>query len=108
MAGVDRPIVFLHGIGGSARAWTPQLESFARAGLHPVALDLPGFGARPPVATMQFVELAADVEAAIAHRDLDRPVLVGHSFGGMVAQTCIRRRPHGYRALVLTGTSPAF
>ncbi len=102
------PVVFLHGIGGSARAWAPQMESFARAGLQPVALDLPGFGARVPVETMAFDDLAADLEAAIARLGLDRPVLVGHSFGGMVAQTGVRRRPHGYRALVLAGTSPAF
>ena len=43
-----------------------------------------------------FRGLAADVEAAIAARGLERPVLVGHSMGGMVAQTMLRRRPDGY------------
>jgi 3-oxoadipate enol-lactonase len=102
------PVLFLHGIGGSARVFAPQMESFARAGFRPVALDLLGFGERPPVERMQFEEIAADVEASIARLELERPVLVGHSFGGMVAQTCLRRRPNAYRALVLVGTSPAF
>jgi len=102
------PVVFLHGIGGSARSWAPQLESFARAGFHPVPLDLPGFGQRTPVATIEFEEFAADIEATIARLGLDHPVLVGHSFGGMLAQTMLRRNPNGYRALVLVGTSPAF
>jgi 3-oxoadipate enol-lactonase len=101
-------IVFLHGVGGAARAWTPQLTSFAAAGLHPVALDLPGYGARPPVTSMDFEGLAADIEATVDARMLDRPVLVGHSMGGMVAQTALRRRPDGYRAAVLCCTSPAF
>ena len=101
-------VVFLHGVGGAARAWAPQMQSFARAGFTPVALDLPGYGTRPPVAGMQFDALAADVEAAIAERRLQRPVLVGHSLGGMVAQTMLRRRPHGYAAAVLCCTSPAF
>jgi 3-oxoadipate enol-lactonase len=35
-------------------------------------------------------------------------VLVGHSLGGMVAQTALRRRPDGYAAAVLVCTSPAF
>ena len=39
---------------------------------------------------------------------LQRPVLVGHSLGGMIAQTVLRRRPHGYAAAVLCCTSPAF
>jgi len=102
------PVVFLHGIGGAARVWTAQLRSFAAAGFRPVALDLPGYGARPPVTSMDFAGLAADLEAAIAARALDRPVLVGHSMGGMVVQAALRRRPDGYRAAVLCCTSPAF
>jgi len=102
------PVVFLHGIGGAARVWTGQLRSFAAAGFRPVALDLPGYGARPPVTCMDFAGLAADLESAIAERALGRPVLVGHSMGGMVVQTALRRRPDGYRAAVLCCTSPAF
>jgi 3-oxoadipate enol-lactonase len=101
-------VVFIHGIGGSARVWAPQVESFAAAGFAPVALDLPGYGARPPVEAMDFDILAADVEAAIDQRDLERPILVGHSMGGMVAQTALRRRPDSYAAAVLACTSPAF
>jgi 3-oxoadipate enol-lactonase len=101
-------VVFLHGVGGAARAWAPQMQSFADAGFTPVALDLPGYGTRPPVPEMQFDALAADVEAAIATRRLQRPVLVGHSLGGMIVQTMLRRRPDGYAAAVLCGTSPAF
>jgi 3-oxoadipate enol-lactonase len=101
-------VVFLHGMGGGARAWTPQLTTFAAAGLQPVALDLPGYGARAPVSSVSFEELTADVEAVIAERALERPVLVGHSLGGMVVQTALRRRPDAYRAAVLACTSPAF
>jgi len=101
-------VVFIHGIGGAACIWEPQVASFAAAGFRPVAIDLPGYGARAPVDRMDFDMLAGDVEAQVAHLALDRPVLVGHSMGGMVAQTALRRRPDGYRAAVLSGTSPAF
>jgi pimeloyl-ACP methyl ester carboxylesterase len=105
----DRPaVVFIHGVGGSARVWAPQAASLAAAGYTPVALDLPGYGGRPPVDTLGFEGLAADVESQIEARGLDRPVLVGHSMGGMVAQTMLRRRPDGYSAAVLACTSPAF
>jgi 3-oxoadipate enol-lactonase len=102
------PVVFLHGIGGAARVWASQLQSFAATGFRPVALDLPGYGARAPVTSMDFAGLAADLETTIAERALDRPVLVGHSMGGMIVQTALRRRPDGYRAAVLCCTSPAF
>ena len=101
-------VVFIHGIGGGARVWKPQLQSFSAAGYRPVALDLPGYGARPPVDAMSFPDLAADLEREIALRGLQRPVLVGHSMGGMVVQTMLRRQPDSYRAAVLSATSPAF
>jgi 3-oxoadipate enol-lactonase len=102
------PVVFLHGIGGSARSFAPQIASFASAGYQPVALDLPGYGAREPVAAMSFEALAEDVEFALSRNALEKPVLVGHSMGGMVVQTLLRRRPDDYAAAVLSCTSPAF
>ena len=102
------PVVFLHGIGGGAPSFAPQIASFAAAGYQPVALDLPGYGAREPVATMSFVALAEDVESAVSEAGLERPVLIGHSMGGMVVQTLLRRRPDDYRAAVFSCTSPAF
>jgi 3-oxoadipate enol-lactonase len=102
------PVVFLHGIGGGARSFAPQIASFASAGYQPIALDLPGYGAREPVEAMSFEALAEDVEFAIARSALEKPVLVGHSMGGMVVQTLLRRRPDDYAAAVLSCTSPAF
>lgn len=101
-------VVFIHGVGGSAAAWQWQLESFRAAGYAPLAVDLPGYGGREPIERIDFEELSADVETQIATAGLDRPVLVGHSLGGMVAQTMLRRKPQGYQSVVLVGTSPAF
>jgi len=111
MSGTERKkpaVIFIHGIGGSARVWEPQMASFAAAGYTPVALDLPGYGGRTPVAALHFEGLAADVETAIERRGLARPVLVGHSMGGMIVQAMLRRRPDAYSAAVLACTSPAF
>ena len=102
------PIVFLHGIGGGARSFAPQIASFATAGYQPVALDMMGYGARAPVEATSFDALAQDVELTISESELERPVLVGHSMGAMVVQTMLHRRPEGYRAAVLSCTSPAF
>src|SRR5262245_46677303 len=101
-------VVLLHGVGGSARVWAPQMAALTAAGYEPVALDLAGYGERPPVVSLDFDGLAADVEQAIGKRGLERPVLLGHSLGGMVAQSALRRRPDGYAAAILSGTSPAF
>jgi 3-oxoadipate enol-lactonase len=102
------PVIFLHGIGAGAGSFAPQIASFASAGYQPVALDLPGYGTRTPVEAMSFEALAEDVEFTISQSALERPVLIGHSMGGMVAQTMLRRRPGDYAAVVLSCTSPAF
>jgi len=101
-------IVFIHGVGGSALAWQPQAESFRAAGYAPLPVDLPGYGGRPPIEAIDFEQFSEDVEAQIAAAGLVRPVLVGHSLGGMIAQTMLRRKPDGYQAVILVGTSPAF
>jgi 3-oxoadipate enol-lactonase len=101
-------VVFIHGVGGSAAAWQRQVESFGAAGYAPLAVDLPGYGGREPIQHTDFERLSEDVEAQIANAGLVRPVLVGHSLGGMIAQTMMRRKPQGYQAVVLVGTSPAF
>ena len=89
-------VVFLHGVGGAAGVWAPQEASFSAAGFAPVALDLPGYGSRCAGHDTGFRGLATDVETTVAERNLPRPVLVGHSLGGMIAQTALRRRPDGY------------
>jgi len=101
-------VVLLHGIGGAGSIWQGQLARLAAAGFTAVAPDLPGYGGRESVAGLDFEGLAADVEGAIAAHRLTRPVLVGHSLGGMIAQTLLRRRPEGYAAALLACTSPAF
>jgi 3-oxoadipate enol-lactonase len=102
------PVIFLHGIGGGAKSFAPQIASFAGAGYQPVSLDLPGYGGRAPVDSMSFDALAEDVELTIARAGLEQPVLVGHSMGGMLVQTLLRRRADDYAAAVLSCTSPAF
>ena len=60
------PVVFLHGLGGAAKIWAPQLPSFSAAGFAPIALDLPGYGPRAPVSTLSFEQLADDLETMVA------------------------------------------
>lgn len=101
-------VVFIHGIGGAARIWQTQLTTFWAAGYTCVAVNLPGYGGRRPLQEVTFENLAADVEATITSNGFKQVGLLGHSLGGMIAQTMLRRRPDAYRAAVLCCTSPAF
>lgn len=105
----DGPVLlFLHGIGGNKDSFDAQLPHFADR-YHAVAWDMPGYGDTPlPDQPMTF-ELLADAAAALIDAlAVDRAHVVGHSMGGMVAQTLVRRHPERIASLVLSATSPAF
>ena len=51
------PLVFLHGIGGAARAWRGQLESFGDR-YRAIAWDMPGYGGSAPLPTVSIATLA--------------------------------------------------
>jgi pimeloyl-ACP methyl ester carboxylesterase len=82
---MDHPLVFIHGAGDSARAWREQVAYF---GARAHALDLPGHGERPD-SLPELVSVAdyARVARAIIREELrlERPVIAGHSLGGLIA-----------------------
>ncbi len=101
------PVLFLHGIGGGADAFRPQLERLS-ARWRVLAWDMPGYGRSPPLAEVTWPALAEAVEALLDAKGLDRVHLVGHSMGGMVALEFAASRPGRLRSLTLSGTSSAF
>jgi len=104
----DAPaLVFLHGIGGAARGWRRQLATFG-ASWCAIAWDMPGYGGSPPLPEVSIASLGGALADFLAALHLDRPVLIGHSIGGMIVQRFIADRPEAARAVVLAQTSPAF
>ncbi|MGA7810608.1 alpha/beta fold hydrolase [Bradyrhizobium sp.] len=101
------PLVFLHGIGGAARAWRGQLEAFGDR-FHAMAWDMPGYGGSAPLAAVSMATLAGALEDFLRETGAARPVLVGHSIGGMIVQQWLLTNPGTAAAVVLAQTSPAF
>ncbi len=105
--GAGDVVLFLHGVGGGAASWGPQLERFSR-GRCAAAWDMPGYGASPLEGGMSFPALADALCALLDARGWDRVHLVGHSMGGMVAQEFAVGRQDRLLSLTLSATSPAF
>jgi pimeloyl-ACP methyl ester carboxylesterase len=86
-AGSGEPLVLIHGLGGTRRIWQPVIDRVA-AERDVVAVDLPGFGASPPLPA-DVPATAANLGAAVgdlcAELGLDRPHLAGNSLGGWAA-----------------------
>lgn len=85
--GVGRPLVLLHAAGSSSDSWLPVIAQLARE-RRVIAFDLPGFGATPAPADMQFSAtwIVEQLVAQLAETGIETPVdLVGNSLGGWVA-----------------------
>src|ERR1700730_17656005 len=88
-----RPVVFVHGLWLHASSWGPWLELFQEAGYAPIAPGWPGEldtgeeSRRDPgdVICMGIDDVVAHSARII--RGLESPpVVIGHSFGGLIAQ----------------------
>jgi 3-oxoadipate enol-lactonase len=99
--------VFLHGIGGAARAWRGQLASFGDR-YRALAWDMPGYGGSAPLAKVSIATLADALQDFLEQIDARGPILVGHSIGGMIVQQWLIKYPRKATAVVLAQTSPAF
>jgi pimeloyl-ACP methyl ester carboxylesterase len=88
-----QPVVFIHGLWIHSSAWEPWAALYREEGYEPIlagwpgdgptveitrraALRVGGYGVADVVA--RYVELISDLPA--------RPVVIGHSFGGLIAQ----------------------
>lgn len=89
-----RPVLFVHGFSQCSLVWTRQLASDLAGELHLVALDNRGHGLseKPRDAYGDPQLWADDLQAVIDALALDRPVLVGWSFGGLILCDYLRCR----------------
>ena len=100
-------LMFLHGIGGAARAWRDQLDSFASR-YRTIAWDMPGYGGSKPLDNTSIEALAQALKDFLAQLGIEKPVLIGHSIGGMIVQQLLKTDPKLPHAVALAQTSPAF
>jgi pimeloyl-ACP methyl ester carboxylesterase len=94
------PVVCLHGFPEGSVSWGPVMERLTTARVH--APDLRGYpGSGRPPHGYDVLTLTDDVAALIGALGLDRPVLVGHDWGGALAWIFAHRRPDLIRRLVV-------
>lgn len=103
--GTGKPIVFLHGITNSGRAWGRQIGPFLRAGFRVIIPDLAGHGSSSPIlAPMNPKALAQDVLALLDELKVERANCCGLSLGGMVAIEAAAAQPDKFDRLVIANS----
>lgn len=102
------PVIFLHGICDSWHSFEMVLRHLPHS-VHAFSLTQRGHGdSEKPLSGYASTDFAADVAAFIRQKELGSVIVVGHSMGGVHAQTFAVRYPQLTRGLVLVNTDPAF
>jgi len=93
MTDTSRPVVFIHGLWLHASSWEPWESLFGRAGYQVLSPGWPGdqetvdlARAHPDSVADHGIDDVVEHYAAIIAGLPASPVLIGHSFGGMIAE----------------------
>jgi pimeloyl-ACP methyl ester carboxylesterase len=107
--GEGPPLVLITGYSGAATGWDPQFLAALGRSFEVICPDNRGIGGSElgDLDEPLTVEaMAADVEALLDAREIDRPPVAGWSMGGFIAQALAARAPARVEALVLLATNP--
>lgn len=99
--GAGKPLVLLHGLASTSHIFDmmlPHLISYC----HPIALDQRGHGeSDKPESGYDFDNFVNDLHAFINALGLERPVLLGHSWGGSVVLQYAATYPNVPRGIIM-------
>jgi len=92
-------VVLVHGLGGNLAHWG-LVASLLQGRYRLIAIDLTSHGASTAPAIYSFDHDLGAMDEVRQKLRLDRPALVGHSYGGMLAVWLGASRPGDYRVVV--------
>jgi proline iminopeptidase len=106
----DQPVVFLHGGPGynSVVFERTTAEALAEAGFFVLVYDRRGEGrSTDPAAAFTFDQSLDDLQTLLDSLEVGDPMLVGHSFGGVLAALYAKRHTQNVHSVVLVGAPVA-
>ena len=103
--GSGKPVILLHGNGGSHNDLETTHRELAQAGYMVYALDSRGQGANNPLPEYHYKDMAADVYEFIKLKGLEKPAVFGFSDGGIIALQLEVMYPGTLGAIVTGGAN---
>lgn len=103
--GTGKPLLFLHGITNSGRAWAAQLPFFVAAGYQVIIPDLPGHGSSSLLqAPTTPRDIAASMIALLRDLGVEKADCVGLSLGGTIAIEAALAAPDLFDRLIIANS----
>jgi pimeloyl-ACP methyl ester carboxylesterase len=103
--GPGRPVVYLNGAYASQRPWRPVIDELG-SGYRHITYDERARGKSKRSADYSFEASLRDVDAVLAARGVLRPLLVGWSYGGILAWHWADRNPDRVAGVVTVDAAP--
>lgn len=98
------PLVFVPGFGGIGSFWRSQQEHFSPRN-RVLTVDHRGTGSSSKMPSDYSIgQMAEDVIAVLDHAEIEEAIIIGHSTGGVIAQTMATRWPNRIGGLILSST----
>lgn len=96
-------ILFIHGTAAWSGLWRETMTPLAEAGYRCIAMDIPpfGFSERPDIPSYGNADQAKRIVALMDALEIERAILLGHSFGGGATMETALMIPERIDALVL-------
>jgi pimeloyl-ACP methyl ester carboxylesterase len=91
--GPGRPVVYLNGSYASQRHWRPVIAELGTDGFRHISYDERARGRSKRSADYSFEACLRDVDAVLEARRVERPILVGWSYGAALAVHWADRHP---------------
>jgi pimeloyl-ACP methyl ester carboxylesterase len=103
--GKGKPLVLLHGNGGSMASMAPLIPYFSKH-YQVIAVDSRAHGKSIDMAdSLSFEQMADDVSALMQKRNIDSAYIIGWSDGGIIAIDFALRHPEQLIAFAATGAN---
>ena len=104
-AGTGDPIIYIHGVVTTSNIFPHYLNAYS-PDFRGIAVDLRGYGeSQKPDNGFTITQFSKDLIALADKLGIEKPVWVGVSLGGMIAQQLALDYPNRVRALVLVSTT---
>ena len=101
--GEGTPMIILHGLMGGLSNFDNVAQFFPEKGYKVIIPELPLF--ELPLLTTNVNSFAKYLKDFIAHKRLDKVILLGNSLGGHIGLLYTKQYPENVKALVITGSS---
>ena len=98
-------VVFIHGVLNDHSVWILQSRHFANHGWNVLAIDLPGHGRSGGKAPTTVQSAAQSIVALLDAAGVSKAILMGHSFGSLIALQVAAEHPSRVSQLGMVGTA---